>query len=77
LLGSLRRTMSYRNLSNLDRAVRIALGALMLAAGWTGFEQGIFKIALEVFGWVPLATGAIGWCPIYALLGFSTRRPGE
>lgn len=71
-----RTAMSYRNLSNLDRAVRIVLGALMLAAGWSGAAQGIVKIGCEIFGWVPLVTGAIGWCPMYALLGWSTRRPG-
>lgn len=67
--------MSYRNLSNLDRTVRIILGALMLAAGWTGVAGGIWRAGFEVFGWVPLVTGMIGWCPIYALLGFSTLRP--
>lgn len=66
--------MSYRNLSALDRTVRIVLGILMLAAGYAGLVGGIWKSACEIFGWVPLVTGAIGWCPIYALLGFSTRR---
>ena len=65
--------MDYRNLSTLDRTVRIVLGALMLAAGYTGVVPGIWRSACEIFGWVPLVTGAIGWCPIYALLGFSTR----
>ena len=67
--------MSYRNLSTLDRAIRIVLGILMLAAAWTGLAEGIWRSACEIFGWVPLATGLVGWCPIYALLGFSTRRP--
>lgn len=67
--------MSYSNLSNLDRAIRIVLGLLMLAAGWGGLATGVWRIGLEVFGWVPLATGLIGWCPIYALLGISTRKP--
>jgi Protein of unknown function (DUF2892) len=68
--------MSYCNESRLDRGIRIAVGLLMLAASWTGLVSGIWKVALEVFGWVPLATGLLGWCPIYALLGISTRRPG-
>lgn len=66
--------MSYRNISNLDRLVRILLGAFMLAAGWSGFVPGVWGIALKVFGWVPLVTGLIGWCPVYALLGIRTRR---
>ncbi len=69
--------MSYRNLSNPDRAVRIVLGLLMLAAAWSGAAGGIWRAGFEVFGWVPLGTGVIGWCPIYALLGFSTRRPRD
>jgi DUF2892 family protein len=68
--------MSFCNQSPLDRGIRIALGLLMLAAAWTGLVGGIWRVALEVFGWVPLITGLIGWCPVYALLGFSTRRPG-
>jgi Inner membrane protein YgaP-like, transmembrane domain len=67
--------MNYRNLSTLDRAVRIVLGILMLAAAWSGVAAGIWKSAFEIFGWVPLATGVAGWCPIYALLGLNTRGP--
>ena len=66
--------MSYSNLSTLDRSIRIVLGLLMLAAGWAGLATGVWRIGLEVFGWVPLATGLAGWCPIYALLGISTRK---
>lgn len=66
--------MLYRNLSTADRLTRIVLGALMLAAGWSGLAGGLWKIALEVFGWVPLMTGLAGWCPVYALLGISTFR---
>jgi hypothetical protein len=36
---------------------------------------GVWRIALEVFGWVPLVTGLIGWCPVYSLLGIRTRKP--
>lgn len=68
--------MNYLNQSNLDRAVRIVLGLAMLIAGWTDLVTGVWGIALEVFGWVPLVTGLIGWCPVYALLGISTRKNG-
>ena len=66
--------MRYANLSALDRSIRIAAGLLMLAAGWAGPATGVWKIALQIFGWVPLVTGLIGWCPVYALLGLSTRK---
>jgi hypothetical protein len=66
--------MAYANLSNLDRAVRIAAGLLMLGAGWLGLITGVWRIGLEIFGWVPLVTGLIGWCPFCALLGLRTRK---
>jgi Inner membrane protein YgaP-like, transmembrane domain len=72
--------MRYTNLSLLDRAIRILLGILMLAAGWAGLVTGVWGVALQVFGWIPLVTGVAGWCPIYAMMGISTlkfqnRRP--
>ncbi len=69
--------MQYANLSSLDRCLRILLGILMLAAGWAGLAGGVWRIALQVFGWIPLATGLLGWCPVYALLGISTLRPSS
>jgi hypothetical protein len=67
--------MSYVNMSKLDRAIRVIVGLLMLSAAWTGIATGIWRAGLEVFGWVPLVTGLIGWCPVYALLGIRTGRP--
>ena len=44
-----------------DRGIRVALGAgLLTPLGWLGL--------------VPLGTGVLGTCPIYRLLGVSTRR---
>lgn len=69
--------MSYANQSNLDRSIRIIAGLVMLIAGWTHLVTGVWGIALEIFGWVPLITGLAGWCPVYALLGISTRKTGS
>lgn len=66
--------MGFRNLATWDRSLRTALGAGMLLAGWTGAVTGVWGIALAVFGWAPLATGLAGWCPVYALLGTSSRK---
>ena len=81
MLGAERRklpapVMSYQNLSSLDRTIRILLGLLMLGAGWTfrAGEMEIWLIALRIFAWFPLVTGALGWCPVYAILGLSTRK---
>jgi signal transduction histidine kinase len=70
-------TMSFQNLSPLDQTIRILIGLLMLWAGWTSQPPGaeIWPIALRIFAWLPLVTGLLGWCPIYAILGLSTRKP--
>lgn len=55
------------NVGGIDRIARIVIGLVLLGLAATG--------AVGWWGWlgiVPLATGAIGWCPPYALLGFST-----
>ena len=56
-----------KNVGGIDKIIRIVLGLALIAATLMG--------ALPVWGWigiVPLATGLMGWCPPYALLGFNT-----
>ena len=56
------------NEASWDRIARIALGL----AG-----VGIALGGLSPWGWlglVPLATGAIGWCPLYAIVNFKTKQ---
>lgn len=71
------RMRSFANLASWDRAVRILLGLAMLYAGWSDLVDGLGAIALVVFAWVPLLTGVLGWCPVYSILGISTRRQGQ
>ena len=55
------------NVGGIDRIARILIGLVLLGLAATG--------TVGWWGWlgiVPLATGAIGWCPPYAMLGFST-----
>lgn len=55
------------NVGGIDRIARIVIGLVLIGLTLTG--------NIGVWGWlgiVPLATGAIGWCPPYALFGFST-----
>ncbi|MDH4180450.1 MAG: DUF2892 domain-containing protein [Betaproteobacteria bacterium] len=59
------------NVGGIDRAVRIVAGlALILFALFSGS-------AYAAWGWigvVPLATGLIGWCPLYLPFGIRTCR---
>jgi hypothetical protein len=58
-----------RNIGALDRIIRIALGVGLLALVFFGPETR--------WGWlglVPLATGVVGFCPLYRLLHMGTYR---
>ena len=55
------------NVGGLDRIARVVVGVVLLGLAATG--------TVGVWGWlgiVPLATGALGWCPAYKLLGLRT-----
>jgi hypothetical protein len=55
------------NAGTIDRALRIIAGIALIALSLTN--------TIGVWGWigvVPLATGLIGWCPAYSLLGIKT-----
>lgn len=55
------------NVGGIDRTLRIVVGLALIGLAATG--------TVGLWGWVgvvPLATGAIGWCPPYALFGWNT-----
>jgi hypothetical protein len=61
-----------RNVGGMDRAVRIVAGVGLLALGAFG-PLGWWGLV----GLVPLATGLVGWCPPYAMLGINTCPAGS
>ena len=61
------------NIGTIDRLVRVAVGLALLVAGWGGFVEGTPGLVLRIVGFVPLATAAIGFCPLYVPLGLRTR----
>lgn len=64
-----------RNEGTVDRIVRAALGIGALAwAASTGWSSA-GGIALLVLAGILIVTAAIGFCPLYHLLGISTYRP--
>ncbi len=55
------------NSGGIDRILRIVVGLVLVGLTLAG--------TLPVWGWigiVPLATGLLGWCPLYAMLGINT-----
>lgn len=66
--------MGFVNEASWDRIARILLGIVMLFLGWAGVVTGTWGTVLKIVGFVPLATGLMGWCPLYALFRFGTNR---
>jgi hypothetical protein len=55
------------NENSVDRLIRIGVGVALLSQVSTG--------AIGAWAWlgaIPLLTGVVGFCPLYALLGMST-----
>jgi hypothetical protein len=61
------------NIGTIDRLVRVAVGLALLVAGWGGFVEGTPGLVLRIAGFIPLATAAVGSCPLYLPLGLDTR----
>ncbi|HNS36498.1 MAG TPA: DUF2892 domain-containing protein [Anaerolineaceae bacterium] len=57
-----------------DRIIRVVLGIALLALGWTGTVSGVLGEIFKYLGFVPLLTGLIGFCPLYALFKFRTNK---
>lgn len=55
------------NVGNIERGIRVAVGLGLLSLIFIGPQTWWGLVGL-----VPLATGAVGYCPPYALLGINT-----
>jgi hypothetical protein len=66
--------MNFANESGIDRIIRVVLGIVLIALAWGGVVSGGFGIVLGVVGAVLLLTGAVGFCPLYALLKIRTKQ---
>jgi hypothetical protein len=55
-----------KNEGNIDRLLRIVIGALLIIGALMGYGVWMW------IGIVPLATALMGWCPLYSILGIST-----
>lgn len=55
-----------KNVGGFDRGLRIVVGLVLLGLGY--WNQSYWGFV----GLVPIVTAAMGWCPAYTLLGFSS-----
>ena len=68
--GAPKEQIMKRNLSNLDRIVRVVLGGGLVAAGLAA--GGTAGIVLYLLAAILLVTAAVSFCPLYRLLGIDT-----
>ncbi len=58
-----------KNIGTTDRWIRIIVGVVLIALAITG--------SIGAWGWIgiiPLATALINFCPLYRLIGFSSKK---
>lgn len=60
------------NIGKTDSIIRVILGALLIGNVFIGLQTPLGWIGL-----IPFATGFIGVCPVYSLLGINTNTRGE
>lgn len=63
-----------RNLSNIDRGIRVLLAALAAYLYFGGIVPGALGIVLVVIGAVLLLTAVVAFCPLYELIKVSTYK---
>lgn len=63
-----------RNMSNIDRIIRVIIAALFAYLYFGGVVTGALGIILVVLGGVFLLTSLVGFCPLYAPFKFSTYK---
>jgi hypothetical protein len=62
------------NESGLDRTIRIIFGIVLLGLYLLGYVGGGLGIVFVILGAIALITGIIGFCPLYSLFKFSTKK---
>jgi hypothetical protein len=60
------------NTGKIDRIIRIIVGAVLIGNVFTGLQTPVGWI-----GVILVVTGLFGTCPVYSILGITTKSLGE
>lgn len=61
-----------QNVHAVERFIRVIIGLFVLSLIFWG------PVTLwGLLGLIPLLTGLLGWCPLYSILGISTKKHKE
>jgi len=63
-----------RNEGTVDRSVRVLIAVVAVAAAFAVGAGSVLGIVLFAVAAVMLVTAAVGFCPLYRVLGLSTCR---
>lgn len=63
-----------KNMSALDRVIRVSLAILVAILYFTNVISGTWAIIFGVLALILLLTSLVSFCPLYALFGISTRQ---
>lgn len=62
------------NMAGWDRIVRLVVAVALILFSAFVLRFNTLGIVLAVVGVIFIATALIGWCPLYTVLGFRTKR---
>lgn len=63
-----------RNVSNLDRTIRVVIAIIALMAAMSAGSSSVLGMVLYLVAVIMLGTAAVGFCPLYRLFGLSTKK---
>ncbi|MFN8285091.1 MAG: DUF2892 domain-containing protein [Chitinophagales bacterium] len=62
-----------QNVGTIDKAIRIAIAAVIAILYFTHVISGTLAIILLIFAAIFIATSFVGFCPLYLPFGISTK----
>nr|WP_294861279.1 DUF2892 domain-containing protein [uncultured Fluviicola sp.] len=65
------------NMHTIDRVIRILLSLVIVTLYFSGHLTGTLAIIALVVAVIFTLTSLIGFCPLYSLLGISTRKKSK
>ena len=62
------------NMSSVDRILRVVVALVVAALYFTNQISGLAMIVMGIVGGIFLLTSSVAFCPLYALLGLSSKK---
>ena len=63
-----------QNMGIVDRVLRVVLAILIAVLYFTGNLSSLAAIILGIIALIFVVTSLVGFCPLYKLIGISTRK---